>query len=155
MAISESVKESWCINDKVNKVLLEHLTAEMVEAQTPGEGYSVAQHLAHMAEARKFWSAMLDEEGTKQLPDLFKNERLAETNLAQIKDVFRQTSSVTLGLAETATDTKHFPYTSLDVYLIHLIAHDAHHRGQILLALKTSGHALPSEGALWGSWRPE
>jgi uncharacterized damage-inducible protein DinB len=155
MAISESVKEAWLVNDKVNKVLLEHLTPDMVEAKTPGGGYSVAQHLAHMAEAQKFWNAMLNEEQANTLPELFKEELVAETNLAQIKDVFRQTSKVTLGLVENINDKGDFPYASLDTYLIHLIAHDAHHRGQILLALKTAGHKLPNEGALWGPWRVE
>lgn len=153
MAISEATKESWLINDKVNKVLLGHLTPDMIEAKTPGGGYSVAQHLAHMAEAKKFWNAMLNEEKANTLPDLFKEELIAETNLAQIKDVFRQTSNVTLEIVESSSSKADFPYASLDVYLVHLIAHDAHHRGQILLALKTAGHVLPSEGGLWGPWR--
>jgi uncharacterized damage-inducible protein DinB len=30
-----------------------------------------------------------------------------------------------------------------------MIIHDAHHRGQILLALKTAGHPLPNEDIFW------
>ena len=155
MPVNETVKEAWLINDKVNNVLLEHLTPNMIEAHIPGSGYSVAQHLAHMAEAKKFWGAMLNEEQAGTLPDLFKEERSAETNLAQIKDVFAQTSKVTLELAKSTSDPSDFPYASLDSYLIHLIVHDSYHRGQIVLALKTAGHPLPDEGALWGPWRTE
>jgi uncharacterized damage-inducible protein DinB len=108
-----------------------------------------------MAEAKKFWNAMLNEEQANTLPNFFKEELVPETNLAHIKDVFRQTSKVTLEIVNNTSDLGNFPYTSLDSYLIHLIAHDAHHRGQILLALKTAGHKLPNEGALWGPWRVE
>lgn len=153
--MNETVKEAWLVNDEVNSVLLEHLTPKMIEAQTPGGGYSVGQHLAHMTEAKKFWDAMLNEEQAGTLPDLFGEERVAETNLAHIKDVFSRTSKVTLELAKNTNDPGSFPYASLDSYLIHLIAHDSYHRGQIVLALKTAGHPLPNEGALWGPWRTE
>ena len=47
------------------------------------------------------------------------------------------------------------PHSSADAYLIHMMVHDAHHRGQILLAPKTSGYSLPNEDAMWGPWRGE
>lgn len=45
------------------------------------------------------------------------------------------------------------PHASADAYLMHMMLHDAHHRGQILLALKSAGHPLPDEDAMWGPWR--
>ena len=87
MAITQTVKEAWEANDKVNKVLLEYLTSEMLNAQTPGGGYTVAQHLAHMTRTKKYFGMKLS--GTlKALPDLHDTttDRI-ETNLAQIKDV--------------------------------------------------------------------
>lgn len=49
MAISSSVQTAWDRNLKVNRALIHHLTAEMLAAQTPGGGYSVAQHLFHIS----------------------------------------------------------------------------------------------------------
>ena len=39
-------------------------------------------------------------------------------------------------------------------YLAYFVAHDAHHRGSILLTLKTCGHAVAQEVryGLWGEW---
>lgn len=44
----DSVQTAWQANLKVNMALLNHLTPEMLEARTPGGGFSVAQHLAHI-----------------------------------------------------------------------------------------------------------
>jgi hypothetical protein len=38
MSASPPVREAWQANVRVNQVLLEHLTPEMLEAQTPGGG---------------------------------------------------------------------------------------------------------------------
>ncbi|WP_232472200.1 DinB family protein [Deinococcus sp. DB0503] len=40
-------------------------------------------------------------------------------------------------------------------FLLHMLTHDAHHRGQALLALKVNSFPLPGEDALWGPLRGE
>ena len=156
MGVSAHIREAWRINDRVNQVLLEHLIPEMLRAQTPGGGFSVLQHLAHLTEAKKFWGAMLDEQ-LSTLPNLVDEKRReegeAETDLSRIEAVTQQTTQKILESVEHADSKGDSPYRSVEVFLVHLIAHDAHHRGQILLALETAGHPLPSEGALWGLWR--
>jgi uncharacterized damage-inducible protein DinB len=150
MSVTQSIKEAWEANDKVNKILLEHLTSEMLGAQTPGGGYTVARHIAHMTKTKVYFGSKLDE-SLKQLPSLYSNEKelIPETNLAQMKDVMRQTSQRILESAETAKDRGDLPQTSIVGFLIHMMIHDGHHRGQILLALKTAGHPLPNEDLFW------
>jgi uncharacterized damage-inducible protein DinB len=152
MAISQTVKEAWEASHKMNKLLLEHLNSDMLSAQTPGGGYTIAQQLAHMTGTQKFWGKRLSSD-VGILPNLFdeRNEKefIAETNLAQIKDVMRQTSQRLLETAESAKDKGELTHASVEMFLIHMMIHDAHHRGQILLALKIAGHPLPNEDMFW------
>ena len=157
----DPVQTAWQANLRVNQTLLEHLTLEMLEARTPGGGFSVAQHLAHIVGVTKYRGVQLDE-GLETLPDLFTlREDLAEgdtrafvpeTDLARIKDVLAQTAAAVQDTVARG-NTGISPYPSADAYLIHMLVHDAHHRGQMLLALKTSGYPLPDEDTMWRPWK--
>ena len=153
--ISPEIEFAWNTNNAVNAVLLEHLTPEMLEAGTPGGGYSVAQHLAHMVECTKGWGMQLEESELKNLPDLYFNYNMdtgdfdAEMNLERIKTIMTQTENVVLEVAKKAIGKGKLPHSSPAQFLMHMAMHDAHHRGQILLALKAEGFALPDENSLW------
>jgi uncharacterized damage-inducible protein DinB len=153
------ISKAWAANNAVNNELLAYLTSPMLEAVTPGGGYTVAQHLAHMTECIKGWGMELEEGRLKDLPDLYSNYDPgtgmfdAETDLDRIKSVMTQTRDAALATAEHATGTGKLPHDSAGAFLLHMLVHEAHHRGQILIALKTAGHPLPNEEAMWLPWR--
>lgn len=159
MAISSSVQTAWDRNLEVNRALIHHLTAEMLAAQTPGGGYSVAQHLSHIVGVVKFWGTLLDPARLSALPDLPGPDSAIltegpEADPTHILEVLEATAEAALAAAEARPQgSDELPHADADAYLIHMIAHDAHHRGQVLLALKTSGHPLPDEEGLWSPWR--
>ncbi|MEJ2287689.1 MAG: DinB family protein [Deinococcales bacterium] len=157
-----AVRAAWHRNLAVNQALLEHLEPAMLDARSPGGGATVAQLLAHMAATTKFWGALLDPERMMALPDLFHGEPEsgapgaleAETDLARIRAVWDRTAEAALATAEAhPSGSEESPHADGAAYLVHMMVHDAHHRGQILLALKTHRHPLPDEEALWGPWR--
>ncbi len=163
--MNRSVQAAWQTNLKVNLVLVDHLTSEMLDARTPGGGYTAAQHLAHIVGSVKHWGTKLDNERLGGLPDLFTVRKelteddpdalVPETDLKHIRAVLLETAEATLDAAENAPEgfTGELPHASTDAFLIHMMVHDAHHRGQLLLALKTSGYALPDEDSLWTPWK--
>jgi uncharacterized damage-inducible protein DinB len=158
MVINESVKEAWHINEGMNKILLEYLTPEMLVVQTPSKDWSVAGYLAHLAGSKKWWGTHLNEEQVDRLPNLYDETTgkiIVEKNLARIKDVFEQTSKTILEVADNATNKGKLPYPSIDVYLIQQMIHDGHHRGQILLALRSAGYTPPNDDDFWGGWWPD
>ena len=164
----DTVQTAWQANLRVNEVLLKHLTPEMLDARTPGGGYSMAQHLAHMVGTTKYWGAKLDKR-LATLPRLFTiREELdeddleafvPETDLGRIREVMVQTAAAAreAEAGKNAPEEVRWepPHRNTDAFLIHMMVHDAHHRGQVLLALKTSGYPLPDEDAMWGPWRGE
>lgn len=158
MAISQCVKEAWQINEGMNKILLEFLTPEMLAVQRPSKDWSVAGYLAHLAGSKKWWGTHLNKEEVERLPDLYYKTGetfTAEKDLGKIKAVFEQTSKTILESAEKATHKGELPYPSLDVYLIQQMIHDGHHRGQILLTLRTAGYTPPGDDDFWGGWWPD
>ncbi len=66
----DAVQNAWQANLRVNEVLLEHLTRELLDARTPGGGYSVAIHLAHIVGTTKYFGSKLDK-NLRKLPNLF------------------------------------------------------------------------------------
>ena len=168
MSVSPSVRDAWEANARVNRVLLTHLTPEMLGAQTPGGGYTVARHLAHIINTVQYWGSLRDKDRFEALPsavisyDEATGNVEVEKDLGRIGAVQQETAATALDAATTEPEGVSLPpgewespHATPDSYLIHMMVHDAHHRGQILLALKTNGYPLPDEDAMWGPWRGE
>lgn len=160
MAISASVRELWHANDKVNHNLLQHLTQDMMLAQTPGGGMTVAEHLAEIAGTTEYWVEMLTGKSLPETPRLYEVEGdgiVAYTDLELFRTGLPLSRAAVLEAAAAvpAGETGEAPHTSADALLLHMIVHDSHHRGQLLLALKTNGFDLPAEEAMWLPWRNE
>lgn len=161
-ALDGSARGAWQRNMAVNGLLVQHLEPAMLGARSPGGGASVAQHIAHMVMTVKFWGARIDPQRMEALPDLFLEEpsggapeHLApETDLARISATWRQTEEAALAAASShPAGAPSSPHRDGAAYLTHMLVHDAHHRGQILLALKTAGHPLPDDEGMWAPWR--
>jgi uncharacterized damage-inducible protein DinB len=156
--VSEAVRTAWQINEAMNIKLLTHLSPEMLSLQISDHSDTIAAYLAHIAISKKWWGKHLNEEQVAALPSLYsKTDQgyIVSADLAHIQEVFEQTSKIILETAEHATDKGKLPYPSIDVYLIQQMIHDAHHRGQILLTLRTAGHTPPDDDDFWGGWWPD
>jgi uncharacterized damage-inducible protein DinB len=160
----EAVLEPLEAGHRVDLGLLEALTPEMLDARTPGGGMSVAQHLAHVAGSTKFWVSLLSPEAVAGLADLYDDEVAldgvaarftAERDLERIRVVIVDTHAAMMGAIREARaeDLGDLPHASLAVFAAHMLVHAAHHRGQVLIALKADGHPLPDDDIMWGPWK--
>lgn len=143
--------------NRVNDVLCGHLTAEMMDARTPGGGMTVAQHLAHMAGSTKFWLSQLDGGAALPLPVLYDETQtdafVVQGDPARAAAVLREVWNTTLHTATAAATPGDLPHPSPAQFVLHMLGHTAYHRGQIALALKVNGFPLPDEDRMWGPLR--
>jgi uncharacterized damage-inducible protein DinB len=158
MAVTQGVREAWRANNQVNTNLLAHLTQEMMSARTPGGGMTVAEHLAHMTGTIGYWIELLAAGQMRSVPrlyDIIDDEFIAYTDLELFRERMTPTREAALDVVAAVPEgeTGDAPHPSAEAVLLHILVHDAHHRGQIMLALKTAGFDLPGEDDLWLAWR--
>ena len=149
--ITNQVVETWEIHNRINLYVLDAIAAEALGDVSPAKGRTVGELFAHLHNVRLMWL-------TAAAPDLLKNLKKIEKTDAGKKDLLRK-SLVESGRAigsllnnslETEGRVKGFkPHAP--AFLGYMISHESHHRGQIVLLLKQSGHRLDNK-ILYGMW---
>ena len=158
--LSAGILASWRTNSRVTAYLIERLPAALWRASIPGEPNRTIRMLAaHLHNARSRWVRTLGREHGLTPPDLVDRYRVTRRALtAALKRSSRGIESLLeLGIAAGGQVPPSRGYVwrnlPLDVehVLTYFVAHEAHHRGQILLIARQLGQRLPAEvvGGLW------
>jgi uncharacterized damage-inducible protein DinB len=148
--MSDPLVETWEINARINAYVLAAVPASALSAVASSGGRSVGEALAHIHNVRLMW---LKASAPDLLAGLEKIEKgaVAAPALTKALDASAAaiTQLVTRSLAAGGKMKGFKPH--VHAFVGYLIAHESHHRGQIALALKQSGHALDKK--IWfGIW---
>jgi uncharacterized damage-inducible protein DinB len=146
--LSEALLSAFDTNDRINQYLLENLPAEAWRAEPPGKkGRDVAGIVAHMHNVRVMWLKATKGKVPEQLDRFTVTPALAKEALDASRAALREVLQAAL---EGDGRVKGFR-PDVAGFAGYLIAHDAHHRGQITMLARQSGHALPQK-AMFGMW---
>ncbi len=143
--------ETWRIHDRIHRYLLDAIPEESLDATLGPKFRPVFKQFAHIHNVRLMW---LKSAAPKLLEGLAKIEGDSGPKADLAKALEASGEAIATLVAKAVADDngriKGFkPHAT--AFVGYLIAHEAHHRGQIGWTLKGSGHALPQKVA-FGLW---
>ena len=151
---------AWRTTNRVTVFLMEQLPAELWAAVVPGAPRRTVRMIAgHIHNARCMWIRTLGKEHGIEVPDQVDRRRVG---LRQLLPALNRSSRgmvklLTLGCDHGGTIPPSAAYVwrnlPLDVghVLAYFVAHEGHHRGQIVMLARQLGCRLPAEvtDGLW------
>jgi uncharacterized damage-inducible protein DinB len=151
---------AWKTNNRVTVFLVEHLPKELWEAAVPGAPRRTVRMIAgHIHNARCMWIKTLGKEHGIKAPLAINRQKVEPKELISALGQSSRgiASLLTLGFDQGGAIPASSSYTwrnlPLDVghVLTYFVAHEGHHRGQIVMLARQLGHRLPVEvtGGLW------
>src|SRR5262245_16679318 len=131
--------ETWNIHNRINLYLLEAIDPSHLDDQSASKGRSVGEQFAHMHNVRLMWLKASASELLKGLNKVEKEKAADKKLLRKSLDASAKALEKFLGQCIAAGKVKNFK-PGVVAFLGYVISHESHHRGQILLSLKQSGH---------------
>jgi uncharacterized damage-inducible protein DinB len=156
----DNLLSAWRTNNRVTVFLIEHLPQDLWGAKVPGEPRRTVRMIAgHIHNARCMWIKTLGKEFGIAVPRAVNRHKVGPTELIPALGQSSRgiISLLTLGCDRGGVIPASSAYTwrnlPLDVghVLTYFVAHEGHHRGQIVMVARQLGYRLPVEitGGLW------
>lgn len=144
-----ALSNAFQTNDRINRYLIENLPADTWNAKAPdGKGRSIAAIVAHMHNVRLMWlkAAKADDS-----PEQLDRATVTATQAVRALQASRDALVLLINRAvESDGRIKNFRPDAVG-FIAYLIAHDAHHRGQIAMLARQLGQPLPQK-VMFGMW---
>lgn len=137
----KEITDTWNINNRINLYLLDAIPADALNDVSASKGRTVAQQFAHLHNVRLMWLKVSGPEFMEGI-DKVEKEVAADKKLLTraLKDSGKAMESLFKKAAVEGRVKGFKPHVT--AFLGYVLAHESHHRGQIALSLKQSGHAL-------------
>ena len=154
----ESLIAAWRTNNRVTTYLIENLPAELWSENVPGVPRRTIRTIAaHLHNSRSSWIKSLGARHGIAPPS---RVDLRTVRPAELLRALERSSAGIIALIRLGAERggsvppaywQNFP-TDLVHFLNYFVAHEAHHRGQLILIARQLGHRLPKE-VVDGMWQ--
>lgn len=149
--LENQIVDTWNIHNRINLYLLEAIPASALSDISASKGRTVAEQLAHIHNVRLIWLKASGPELMEGLEKIEKEIAADKKLLArQLKESGKAMETLLKKSLENGGKIKGFK-PHITAFLAYIIAHESHHRAQIALSLKQSGHALDKKVS-YGIW---
>lgn len=142
--------DTWHINNRINLYLLDAIDENYMTDISASKGRKVGEQFAHLHNVRMMW---LKAAAPELLKGLLKIDKEIKINKAILVSELNKSAEAIAKLLEKGfaeNKIKGFkPHPA--AFLGYLISHESHHRGQIILTLKQSGHPIDQK-TQYGLW---
>jgi len=145
-----SLIDTWEINNRINLYLLKSVKEEYLTDVLVSKGRNVSQQFAHIHQVRGMWLKAVKPEVLAQVTVIEKQAPITKKVLHDALVTSDNAMTQLLQEAFIKGKVKNFK-PQPQAFLGYLIAHEAHHRAQIILALKQSGHPIDKK-VQYGLW---
>lgn len=153
--LAREIVATWKRHQQILLFLLQRIPEKHLGSLPAGsKGRDVARQFAHLNRNRLGWLHFHATGARPELPKSSKGERPKKKELqASLKASGKSVEELLAKALRKEARVRMFGKSPVR-WLGYLIAHESHHRGQILVALKQSGVVLDAKitEGLWGKW---
>jgi uncharacterized damage-inducible protein DinB len=158
--LSQSAVHIFAASDRMNQILIEHLAPEVWTAKPPGKVRGIAAIFTHMHNVRCKWIRLTAPhlKAPKQLDRTRCTPQQARTALAEsaarCTEMIAEAFDADSRIKKFLRDGWAKPWPAGIEMLCYMLAHEAHHRGQISMLAHQIGFPLPMS-VMSGLWNWE
>lgn len=146
----EDALTTWDKHVAMNALLLEGIKEDYLSDKSASGGRNVGEQFGHLYDVRLMWLSQLAADKVNGMDEeIDADESLKKEYLTEIMTASDKV--VRAVLKEALQKGTRFGEMSATRFLGYLISHESHTRGQIILAMKQSGHPLPPQ-VTYGIW---
>jgi uncharacterized damage-inducible protein DinB len=147
--IPVSLLNAFNTNNRINQYLIDNLPPAAWKAKSAeGKGRTIGAIVAHMHNVRVMWLKAVKAE---EIPTQLDRGSVTPPQAIRALESSRRALSVVISRALVRDGRVKGFRPDVASFLGYLIAHDAHHRGQITMLARQLGHPLPQK-AMFGMW---